>query len=177
MSTDPAAGGAIETPRLLLRQPLVTDFEAYHAAVGAPPARLGPEARPSREESYRRLLCGIASWTVFGFGSFVLIERDGDRLVGTCGAFRMERDVDPPLDGSPETGWGVAQDRHNRGYAYEAMTAALDWFDAATGISRTVCMIDVGNIPSERLAAKLGYVAVGPGRYRDADVLQYARRR
>lgn len=177
MSTDPVSAPKLETQRLLLRPPLVTDFEAYHAAVGAPPARLGPEAKASGEESYKRLLAGIASWTVFGFGSFNVFERDGDRLVGTCGLFRMERDVDPPLDGSPEAGWGIAPDRHGRGYAFEAMSAALDWFDRTTGIRRTVCMIDVGNVASEKLAAKLGYLAVGPGRYRDADVLQYARQR
>ena len=165
----------LTTTRLLLRPPSIDDFEPYHAAVGTPPSRLGPDAPPSREDSYKRLLSNIACWTVFGFGSFIVVERSSEQLVGSCGVFRMERDVDPPLDGSPEAGWSIASGFQGRGFAYESMSAILDWFDIAVGIRRTVCMIDVGNAASEKLAEKLGYIPIATARYQEIEVINYVR--
>jgi RimJ/RimL family protein N-acetyltransferase len=167
----------LETSRLMLRPPVIGDFEAYHAAVGEPPSSAGPDAKPSREDSYKRLLANIACWNLFGYGSFAVIDRETGRLIGGCGLFRMERDVEPPLDGSPEAGWGIDRNFHGRGYAYEAMIAALDWFDQTTGEPRSICMIDDGNLASEKLAAKLRYAPCGPGRYKDVAVTIYARER
>jgi len=167
----------LETRRLLLRPLVIDDFEAYHAAVGEPPASAGPDAKPSREDSFKRLLANIACWNLFGFGTFAVIDRGTARLIGGCGLFRMERDVEPPLDGSPEAGWGIDRQFHGQGYAHEAMTAALEWFDRTAGEPRSICMIDDGNLASEKLAAKLGYATCATGRYKDVAVTIYARER
>jgi len=133
-----AEGPVLESARLSLRPHGIDDFEALHALTVAPETRAFLSGQPSREESYKRLLTTIASWHLFGYGTFAVIERASGDYVGNCGLFRLERDLDPPFDGEPEAGWIIARHRWGRGYAGEAMAAALAWFDAALGIRRTV---------------------------------------
>jgi RimJ/RimL family protein N-acetyltransferase len=169
-------GPTLESPRLLLRPHGIDDFEPLHALTVAPAPRAFLSGEPSREESYKRLLTSIASWHLFGYGTFAAIERESGLYVGNCGLFRLERDLDPPFEGEPEAGWIVAQSRWGRGYAGEAMEAALAWFDEAVGIRRTVCMISPGNRASERVAAKLGYEPIGLSRYKGGEeLMRYAR--
>ena len=48
-----------------------------------------------------------------------------------------------------------------RGVIFEAMEAALAWFDATHGRQRIACMIDEGHAASDALAGKLGFVRYG----------------
>jgi RimJ/RimL family protein N-acetyltransferase len=170
------AGPTLESPRLLLRPHEIDDFEPLHGLTTAPETRAFLSGEPSREESYKRLLTSIASWHLFGYGTFAVLERESGDYVGNCGLFRLERDLDPPFEGEPEAGWIIAHSRWSRGYAGEAMRAALAWFDAATGIRRTVCMISPGNTASERVAARLGYLPIGLSRYKGGEeLMRYAR--
>ena len=169
-------GPVLESARLRLRPHDIGDFEMLHALSVTPASRRFFPGEPSREDSYKRLLTSIASWHLFGYGTFAVHERASGAHVGNCGLFRLERDLDPPFAGEPEAGWIIAEDRWGGGYAGEAMRTVLAWFDAAVAIRRTVCMITPGNRASERVAAKLGYQPIGPARYRDdEEVMRYAR--
>jgi RimJ/RimL family protein N-acetyltransferase len=171
-----ADGPVLESARLRLRPHGIEDFELLHALTVPPATRTFLTGEPSREESYKRLLTTIASWHLFGYGTFAVIERASGDYVANCGLFRLERDLDPPFGGEPEAGWIVAHDRWGRGYAVEAMSTILSWFDAASAVRRTVCMISPGNRASENVAAKLGYEAIGNSRYKgDEDMTRYAR--
>jgi RimJ/RimL family protein N-acetyltransferase len=163
------------TPRLLLRPHRDGDFEALHALTAASEARTHLAGFAGQEDSWRRFLSTVGGWTLFGFSSFAVIERDSGLYVGNCGLFRMKRDIEPPFDGEPEAGWIVAPSRWGRGYATEAMQAALTWFEAGWGLQRTVAMISVGNTASERIAAKLGYLPIGLAVHRGDQVMRYAR--
>lgn len=165
----------LETERLHLRQATADDFAASHALTASPEMRrfLGRDP-PSTEDSFNRLLRNAGSWSLFGYGNFVVIERASGVHVGGCGLFRSLRGLGDDFDGWPEAGWVVAYDRWGLGYAREAMTAILAWFDAEHGC-RTVCMIEAGNTASERLADKLGYTSIGPARYKGDEVMRYAR--
>ena len=72
------------------------------------------------------------------------------------------------LDDVPEAGWMIHHAHCGRGYAAEAMHAALAWFDRTQGAQRIACMIEAGNAPSERLAARLGFVPYGQREEADA---------
>jgi RimJ/RimL family protein N-acetyltransferase len=166
----------LDSDRLHLRPHTIDDFEAMHGLTVAPAARAFFSGEASREDSYRRLLTSIACWHLFGYGTFAVIERESGDYVGNCGLFRLERDLEPPFDGEPEAGWIIAHDRWGRGYAGEAMSAALAWFDAAHDIRRTVCMISPGNVASEAVAAKLGYEPIGLSLYKgEEEIMRYAR--
>ena len=170
------SGPTLQSPRLLLRPHGIEDFEALHGLTLAPETRAFLGGEPSREESYKRLLTSIASWHLFGYGTFAVLERESGDYVGNCGLFRLERDLDPPFEGEPEAGWIIAPQRWGRGYAGEAMRAVLAWFDANLGIRRTVCMISTGNAASVSVAARLGYESIGLSRYKGGEeLMRYAR--
>ncbi|HEX8443349.1 MAG TPA: GNAT family N-acetyltransferase [Allosphingosinicella sp.] len=170
------SGPTLGSPRLLLRPHGIEDFGALHGLTLAPETRAFLSGEPSREESYKRLLTSVASWHLFGYGTFAVLERGSGDYIGNCGLFRLERDLDPPFEGEPEAGWIIAQQHWGRGYAGEAMRAVLAWFDANLGIRRTVCMISTGNAASVSVAARLGYEPIGLSRYKGGDeLMRYAR--
>ena len=139
---------------------------AVHGAIG------DGLARP-REEVWLRLLRSVGQWTLFGYGAWVLRERDGDRIVGEIGLLESRRAIEPALD-APEMGWMVAAPAHGRGYAREALAAILGWVDGH-GIGRTVAIIDAGNAASIRVAAAAGYRATASATYHDRPIGVYAR--
>lgn len=104
----------------------------------------------------------------------MVMEHETRAHVGGCGLFRGARGLGDDFDPFPEAGWVIARDRWGLGYATEAMTGVLAWFDAQFG-GRTVCMIEPGNTASERIAERLGYAPIGLTRYKGDDVMRYAR--
>jgi RimJ/RimL family protein N-acetyltransferase len=85
----------------------------------------------------------------------------------------FKRDLAVSFDGAPEAGWVLAPWTHGRGYATEAMTAVLTW--SAAMHPRTVCMVDLDNLASRRVAAKLGYRELTPVDYRGTPVTLFER--
>lgn len=165
----------LETERLRLRPNIAADFEALHALTADPAMRTFLSGEVSREDSFGRLLKNVGSWALFGYGNFAVLERASGAYIGNCGVFRLHRDLDPPFEDAPEAGWVIAADRWGCGYAGEAMTAILDWFEAAFGPQRIVCMIMPGNAASERIAARLGFHPTGLAMHKGEEVMRYAR--
>ena len=165
----------IETARLLLRPPVIDDFDDLHGLTANPEMREHLAGFASVEDSYKRLLSTIGGWATFGFGAFAVIERETGTYVGNCGIFRMLRGLGEGFDEHPEAGWIIAGSRWGRGYATETMMAAIDWFERTHAIPRTVCMIAPGNVASERSAAKLGYRPTRMAEHRGDPVQLYAR--
>ncbi|WP_324751339.1 GNAT family N-acetyltransferase [Sphingomonas sp. LY54] len=165
----------IETERLRLRPQQIDDFEQLHALTAGEEMHRFLGGRSSIEDAYRRLLAAIGGWTVFGFDRFVVLERDGGALVGTCGIFRQVRGLGEDFDGHPEAGWIIRSERWGRGYASEAMRATIDWFERTHGRCRTVCMISPDNAASARIADKLGYRLMRAAEHKGDPVNLYAR--
>jgi RimJ/RimL family protein N-acetyltransferase len=73
-----------------------------------------------------------------------------------------------------EIGWGVAREYAGRGYACEAAVAAMDYAVDVLGWTDIIHTIDPDNLPSIRLARRLGAVNRGatrlPSPYEDAPV-------
>jgi RimJ/RimL family protein N-acetyltransferase len=84
-------------------------------------------------------------------------EKATGDFIGAVGFGEWQRALEPSLKGWPEAGWVLAPHTHGRGYAAEAVQAALAWADAHLAQPRTVCIIDPANEPSLRLAARFGY--------------------
>ncbi len=153
----------LTTDRLILRAHGPDDLDALTAMWNEPAVyrMIGGEPR-SREEVWIRLLRSIGQWQAFGYGSWVVC--DGPAVIGEIGLIEARRAIDPPLT-LPEVGWTLAPDAHGKGYAYEALTAALAWADRQ-GITRTTCIIDPANAASRKLAAKIGYTHVRDTTYK-----------
>ena len=125
---------------------------------------------------WTRLLRYVGMWALLGFGYWVVRERDTGRFVGEVGFADFRREISPPLD-APEAGWVLAPWAHGRGFATEAVRAALAWGDAHLAAPRTVCMIAPENAASIRVAQKLGFREFGRTSFKGDDTLLFQRLR
>lgn len=129
------------------------------------PAPLTPE------EVWFRLLRDIGHWEALGHGNWVVRLRETGQHVGGVGVLDYHRALTPPFD-APELGWGVNPGFEGKGYAFEALSAALAWCDDTLNAPRTVCMIAPDNARSLALAERAGFRRYGEGLYKgEANVL------
>ena len=128
-----------------------------------------------REEVWFRLLRDLGHWAAMGHGNWTIRLRADGAYLGSVGVFDYRRELEPPFD-APELGWGVATGFQGRGYAAEALTAALDWTDRQLE-GRTVCMIAPENLASLKLAARVGYRPYATTTYKDHPVQLFERPR
>lgn len=170
----------LETERLRLRGHRADDF-ANCAAMWAEPAVVRHTVgKPlTEEESWRRLLTYVGHWAVMGFGYWVVEAKESARFVGEVGFADYKRDLEPSIKGVPEIGWVLASHAHGKGYATEAVRAAVAWGDAkfpfnARG-ARTACIIAPENIASIRVAEKCGYHEFARTTYKAHTVLMFDR--
>ena len=158
--TSPKIGPVLRTERLELHRPQAADLEGLFNLTANPETRrhLGP-AEPSMADSFARLLRNAGSWSLYGYGTFVVRLPGAPAIVGTCGVFRSFRGFGKGLDDVAEAGWIIDADHWGKGYAREAMEDALTWFDNEHGCQRVACMIEDGHTPSHKLALSLGFAS------------------
>ncbi len=148
----------LETARLILRAHRPDDFKDCAAMWGDLNVTRYIGGRPfSGEEVWTRMLRYAGHWAWLGFGYWAMEEKGTGRFAGELGFADYKRDIEPPLNGTPEMGWVLATGSHGRGLATEAVRAVLDWGDRRFGSARTVCLIHPENRASLRVAEKSGY--------------------
>ena len=154
------SGPVLLTERLELSRPQVSDRAGLRALIEPGEVRrfLGG-MEPDDHDVFMRLLRNAGCWALYGYGTFMVRERGGDEIVGNCGVFHSWRGFGRGLDDVAESGWIIGKSAWGKGYALEAMEAALGWFEREHGAQPTLCMIEQGHRASEAVAAKLGYAA------------------
>ncbi|MGQ0661917.1 GNAT family N-acetyltransferase [Sphingosinicella sp.] len=170
------AAPVLETARLTLRPFRASDADAQAAMMGDPIVTRHLGGQPfSREEGWRKLLCGAGLWTLFGYGYWAVERRDDGRFIGQVGFADFRRDMTPRIEGLPEMGWLFAADTFGQGYASEAVAAGLDWIDRALAPAQIVAIIDEANGASIRVAEKAGFAGREPATYRSEPILIFRR--
>ena len=164
------------TERLDMRVPVAADVEAMAAIVAhADTGRyLGRGIDPA--EHFIRFSRNAGSWLLYGYGGFIVRLRDSDEVIGNCGVFHSWRGLGEDFDDAPEAGWILRYDQVGRGIGFEAMGAALGWFDREHGPRRVVCMTAPDNEPSIRLAGKLGFAPMREAALADGDTVRLFER-
>lgn len=148
---------AIDTERLALRGHRLDDFGDCAAMWADPEVTRHIGGRPfTEEEVWTRLLRYAGHWMLLGFGYWVIREKASGRFVGEVGFADFKRELAPSLN-APELGWALARWAHGRGFATEAVRAAVDWGATHFASARTVCLIHPDNALSIRVAQKCGY--------------------
>ena len=166
----------IETERLLLRPHALADFDAYHEMWADPDVVRFIGGRPfAREMSWSRFLRQAGIWQLLGFGFFAIEEKSTGQFVGEAGFHDLRRELTPSIEGSLEAGWALASGGQGWGYATEAMTAAIGWAEHAFPGRRMTCIIDPDNLPSVRVAKKLGFVELARTRYAESPITVFER--
>ena len=94
-------------------------------------------------------------YPVFGFGLCTVEVRKTGEIIGWCG-LQPIGDEDSPL-GRIELGYLIDRNYRNRGYGYEACRAILDFAFRRLELDEVWAVIDEKNVPSLRLAEKLGF--------------------
>ncbi|MCL4672328.1 MAG: GNAT family N-acetyltransferase [Sphingomonadaceae bacterium] len=170
-------GPVLTTERLELWRPVASDHADLSAMMQSEVTRrfLG-SWEPTPADMHARLLRNAGSWSLYGYGTFMVRERGQSTIVGNCGVFHSWRGLGDDFDDRPEAGWIFAADKAGQGYAGEVMEAALAWFDAEHGPRRTVCMIDPANAPSIRLAERFGYVPLRDTEFAGEPIRLFERR-
>src|SRR5208337_3622330 len=166
----------LETERLTLRGHRLDDFVPCSVMwADASVTRYIRDQPFTEEESWSRLLRYAGHWVMLGFGYWAVVEKESGKFVGEVGFADYKRDLQPSLNGTPEIGWVLASQAQGRGYATEAVRAAIAWGDAHFGATRTACLIDPENLPSIRVAVKCGYRESQPATYKGHSTMVFVR--
>jgi RimJ/RimL family protein N-acetyltransferase len=166
----------IATARLVLRGHTVADLDATAAMWADLAATRFIGGRPSsREDAWARLLRYVGHWSLLGFGYWLIEARAGGQFVGEAGFGDFKRDLEPGFAGALEAGWIVTPSEQGKGYASEAVAAALDWAGRHLPGRRSVCMIAPDNAASLQVARKCGYAEYARASYKGEPTLLMER--
>ena len=148
----------LESERLKLRGYRLEDFSHCAAMSGDSEVARYIGGKPLAR---RRVLDEVPAlcWPLVAAGLRLLGGR-GKGYGRFCGRDRfcgLQAGPGPSLKGIPEIGWVLASHAHGRGFATEAVRAAVAWGDVHFAQAKTACIIDPENLASIRVAEKCGY--------------------
>jgi RimJ/RimL family protein N-acetyltransferase len=166
----------LETERLRLRGHRLDDFTPSATMWADPKVTRHIGGKPlTEEESWTKLLRYVGHWSLLGFGYWVAEEKATGNFVGEIGFADYKRDLKPSLKGVPEIGWVLASQAHGRGYATEAVRAAVTWADTHFRSARTACIIAPENLASIRVAVKCEYREFQLTTYKGQPTMMFVR--
>ena len=142
----------VETERLILRPPVLDDFEALHRIL-SDPITMSFWPAPFAEEDTRRWISGsLKDHEEMGFGRRPIILKSSGEIVGDCGILRVEIAGETEYD----LGYIIHHPYWGKGYASEAAQAYKRHAVERLGIRRLVANMPVDHAASVRVAEKLG---------------------
>ncbi len=166
----------LETERLILRGHRLEDFEACVAMWGDAGVTRFIGGKPfTREETWSRLLRYAGHWAHLGFGFWAIEEKASGAFMGELGFAEFKRDIKPSLEGMPEAGWALVAAAHGKGYATEALRAALAWGDKKFAGRTVCCIISPENAASIRVAEKCGFREFARTTYKGSPTVIFKR--
>jgi RimJ/RimL family protein N-acetyltransferase len=130
----------------------------------------------AREDTWRRILSAVGLWPMLGYGYWAVERKEEGDLIGQVGFSDFKRDMQPSIEDLPEAGWIFSPHAHGKGYASEAVAAALAWADETLKAPIIPAIIDPGNAPSIRVAERCGFAEREEALYRGAPILLLRRR-
>lgn len=151
-------GPVIQTERLTLRPIAMEDFPRWAEMMADPEAaRFLGGAQPAAT-AWRGFMTMAGAWSLTGVSMFSVIERDSGLWLGRIGPWRPH---DWP---GTEVGWGLHPEAQGKGFGVEAAAAAIDYAFDVLGWTEVIHCIDPDNLPSIRLAERIGSYNQGPTR-------------
>lgn len=137
---------ALETERLRLHVASQAEMEQVTAK----------ETNEELKKAYQEMLDGYLAHPEQGewYAIWLVTRHDGVQ-VGDLSFKGLNE------DGSVEIGYGIKDEFQGRGYATEAVMAAVDWALKQTGVLRVEAEAEPDNTASQRVLAKCGFVLNG----------------
>ena len=140
----------LETERLILRAPQMSDFDAFEAFLATDRAEFvgGPY---THHQSWRAFGHFVGIWALRGCGMFVMEDTETGAPLGSAGPWHPVNWPDT------EIGWSIwSANAEGKGIAFEAASAARDYAYKTLGWTTAVSYIDNGNDRSVALAERMG---------------------
>jgi [ribosomal protein S5]-alanine N-acetyltransferase len=143
----------LETPRLWLRSMHLDDVDALLQIFSDPKVMAAFDASPfNRDQMIQWTQHNLDHQTRHGYGLFSVILKTNGLLIGDCGLELM--DMNGML--AAELGYDFRSDYWNQGYGTEAATVVRDYAFHELRLPRLISLIRLGNLPSRRVAEKIG---------------------
>lgn len=147
---------SVETARLLLRMPELSDAQAFmgilwdpevveqkQVTLIEPPGDLDLALKNTKDM--------LRQWELRGYGHWSVVEKATGDVIGCVGYYHPQR----PWPGV-DLGWVLHRSRWGQGLATEAARAALAWAWAHTAVERIISLIAPEDHRSTRIAVKIG---------------------
>jgi ribosomal-protein-alanine N-acetyltransferase len=147
------AAPRLETPRLRLRLMQADDVAALLSIFADPKVMAAFQMPPfDRAQMTHWVQRNLDHQAAHGYGLFSVLLKANGLLIGDCGLELMD------VDGThvAELGYDFRSDYWNQGYATEAAQAVREYAFQQLQLPRLISLIRVGNIPSRRVAEKIG---------------------
>jgi [ribosomal protein S5]-alanine N-acetyltransferase len=143
----------IETPRLMLRRPRLSDTITLFEFLGDPAAMKHTQVDPSLRHCRRRIAAYERNRRRYGYAPWTVIRKEDRRIIGWGGLYN-----DPFDPGwGPEVGYFFHPDVWGRGLASELVMASLDVADRVVRLPRVWAFARVENIASRRVLERAGF--------------------
>ena len=140
----------IETTRLRLRQWRDSDSDAYICYYADEKNAKYVGGKKNADDAWRLLALQIGHWALKGFGYWAVEEKAGCDLVGCVGLWQS------PGWPELELGYWLLNEHQGRGYAAEAAQRCIEYAREELKAKSLVSYIDPANMPSIKLAERLG---------------------
>ena len=142
----------LRTSRLALRELVVDDLDFVATMLAHPDVNRYYERRFTRPEAEAWLQGQLLRYAHDGHGLWLVSERASGRPVGQVGLLLQD------VEGSrcPEVGWLLHRPYWGLGYATEAAAGTRDLARGRWGYTRLISLIRPVNLPSQRVAERIG---------------------
>ncbi len=114
-------------------------------------------------------------WALKGYGQWMVLDKATGNLIGQAGFFDAMRDLGPDFDAHREAGWVFTPESSGKGFATEAMLAALGWMDGKAFGNNTVCIISADHSASMLVAEKCGHTLLRKMKDEHGDIVLMTR--
>jgi ribosomal-protein-alanine N-acetyltransferase len=162
-------GVVLETERLIFRQHVLADLDAFCTMEADPDFRryVGGRPRP-REEAERRFMEGALKPAPNRMAMWASVLKSTGQYIGRCGVYPHFNDEGGVYEGEGAIGLYIATEYWGRGYATEAGRAFVKFGFDELKLNRIVTAIDSRNEVSVYVIEKLGFelVRTEVGEYR-----------
>lgn len=143
----------LETSRLTLRYITSRDAEALMPILGdAEVMQFSIIGIHSSKQIKQFIEQRLISYLEYGFGLYALVHKPNQELIGYCGFFIQSIEQQKEV----EIGYRLAKKYWGQGLATEAAKAVVDYGQQRFNFRRFVCLIEIKNNRSIRVAQKLG---------------------
>lgn len=142
----------IETPRLILREFEIEDFDSLYEIVSDPETMAHYPKPFDKEKTLSWINKNLSNYAEYGFGLWAVVLKETGKFIGDCGIIIQN------IDGEkhPEIGYHINKKYWRRGFAKEASRAVRDWAFTNTNFNALYSCMKYTNVSSWSTALSIG---------------------